>query len=80
MYSDLPAGPGVRLHASMQGVRVQSLVGELKSPIPHGMAKKKTCSCVYVLNTHTASYALKLFSLTLNSDFRKKKGGVVILL
>ena len=39
---DFPGGPMVRQDSSLplQGVRVQSLVGELRSHVPQGVAKK----------------------------------------
>ena len=33
---DFPGGPVVRLHLLMQGVQVQSLVGELRPHMPQG--------------------------------------------
>ena len=37
----LPGGPVVKTLPSMQGVRVQSLVGKLRSHMPWGQKKKK---------------------------------------
>ena len=35
-YGDFPGGPGVGIHLPMQGTRVRSLVGELRSHMPQG--------------------------------------------
>ena len=39
--SDFLGGPAVKSALPMQGVQVQSLVGELRSHIAHAVAKKK---------------------------------------
>ena len=38
---DFPGGSVVKIALSMQGARVQSLVGALRSHMPHHTAKKK---------------------------------------
>ena len=38
---DFPGGPAVKAGLPVQGARIQSLVRELRSYVPHGMAKKK---------------------------------------
>ena len=38
---DFPCGPMERIHLTMQGTQVQSLVRELRSHKPCGVAKKK---------------------------------------
>ena len=37
---DFPGSPVIKTALPLQGTRVQSLVGELRSHMPHGMAKK----------------------------------------
>ena len=43
-FRDFPGGPGLRICLLMQGAGVQSLVEELRSHRPLGMAKEKISS------------------------------------
>ena len=40
-YRDFPGGPVVKILLPLQGVRVHSLVRELRSCMPHSASKKK---------------------------------------
>ena len=48
MHRDFPGSPVVKTGLPMQGVRVQSLMEDLRSRMPRGVAQNKTNGCILI--------------------------------